>query len=74
MVVMAPLNSDIPPAAVKVFEDKKAAIVAGTLNPFAGPIKDNTGKELVAAGATMAQATFDSLNMYVEGIDGSIPK
>jgi basic membrane protein A len=74
MVVMAPLNPDIPPAAVKVFEDKKAAIVAGTLNPFAGPIKDNTGKELVPAGKTMAEATFNSLNMYVDGIDGSVPK
>ena len=74
MVVMAPLNPVIPPAAVKVFEEKKAAIIAGTLNPFAGPIKDNTGKEMVAAGATMPEATFSSLNWYVEGIDGSVPK
>src|SRR5271163_1454288 len=56
MVVMAPLNPAIPPAAVKVFEEKKAAIIAGTLNPFAGPIKDNTGKEMVAAGKTMDDA------------------
>ncbi|MDB5606004.1 MAG: family transporter substrate-binding protein [Bradyrhizobium sp.] len=74
MVVMAPLNPDIPPAAVKVFEEKKAAIVAGTLNPFAGPIKDNTGKEMVAANAAMPDATFNSLNWYVDGIDGSVPK
>jgi simple sugar transport system substrate-binding protein len=74
MVVMAPLNPAIPPAAVKVFEEKKAALIAGTLNPFGGPIKDNTGKEMVAANATMPQATFDSLNWYVDGIDGSVPK
>lgn len=74
MVVMAPLNPAIPPEAVKVVEDKKAAIVAGTLNPFAGPIKDNTGKEMVAANAAMPPATFNSLNWYVEGIDGSVPK
>jgi basic membrane protein A len=74
MVVMAPLNPEIPPAAVKVFEDKKAAIVSGALNPFGGPIKDNTGKEMVAAGATMPEAMFGSLNWYVEGIDGSVPK
>ena len=74
MVVMAPLNPDIPPAAVKVFEEKKAAIVSGALNPFAGPIKDNSGKEMVAAGAVMPDATFNSLNWYVDGIDGSIPK
>jgi len=74
LVVMAPLNSDIPPAAVKVFEEKKAKIVSGELKPFAGPIKDNTGKEMVAAGATMADATASSLNWFVEGIEGNIPK
>jgi simple sugar transport system substrate-binding protein len=74
LVVMAPLNPDIPPAAVKVFEDTKAKLIAGTLNPFAGPIKDNTGKEMVAAGAVMPDATFSSLNWYVEGIEGSVPK
>jgi len=74
LVVMAPLNPDIPPAAVKIFEEKKSKIVSGELKPFAGPIKDNTGKEMVAAGATMADATASSLNWYVEGIEGSIPK
>ncbi len=74
LVVMAPLNPDITPAAVKIFEEKKAKIISGELKPFAGPIKDNTGKEMVAAGATMADATASSLNWYVEGIEGSIPK
>ena len=74
MVVMAPLNPDIPPAAVKIFEEKKARIIAGELNPFTGPIKDNTGKELVAAGNTMPEAIFNSLNAYVDGIEGSVPK
>jgi basic membrane protein A and related proteins len=74
MVVMAPLNSAIPPEAVKVFETKKAALIAGTLNPFGGPIKDNTGKEMVAASATIPEAAFNSMNWYVEGIDGTVPK
>jgi basic membrane protein A and related proteins len=74
MVVMAPLNAAIPPAAVKVFEEKKAALIAGTLNPFAGPINDNTGKEMVAAGKTMEDGMFNSLSVYVAGIDGSVPK
>jgi len=74
MVVMAPLNPAIPPAAVKVFEDKKAKLISGELKPFAGPIKDNDGKVLVAAGADMDPKTFNSLSSYVEGIDGSVPK
>jgi basic membrane protein A len=74
MVVMAPLNAAIPPEAVKVFEDKKAKLISGELKPFTGPIKDNDGKALVAAGADMDPKTFNSLSSYVEGIDGSVPK
>jgi simple sugar transport system substrate-binding protein len=74
MVVMAPLNSDVPPAAVKVFEDKKSKLISGELNPFMGPIKDNTGKEIVPAGSAMPDAMFNSLNVYVAGIEGSVPK
>ncbi len=74
MVVMAPLNSEVTPAAAKVFEEKKAKLISGELNPFAGPIKDNTGKEIVPAGGKMADAMFSSLNVYVEGIEGSVPK
>jgi hypothetical protein len=43
------------------------------LNPFAGPIKDDSGKEMVVSGATMPEATFSSLNWYVEGIDVVFP-
>jgi basic membrane protein A len=74
LVVMAPLNPAIPPAAVKIFEEKKAALIAGTLNPFLGPLKDNTGKEKIAAGKTMSDADFNSINWFVAGVEGSIPK
>jgi basic membrane protein A len=74
MVVMAPLNPAIPPEAVKVFEDKKAKLISGEIKPFAGPIKDNTGKVLVAAGAELDPKTFNSLKTYVEGIEGSVPQ
>jgi simple sugar transport system substrate-binding protein len=71
---MAPLNPDIPPEAVKVFEDRMAKIISGELNPFAGPIKDSTGKEMVAAGSVMSDGTFNSLDWYVEGVEGSLSK
>jgi basic membrane protein A len=74
MVVMAPLNAAIPPEAVKVFEEKKAALIAGTLNPFLGPVKDNTGAEKIAAGKTMTPVEFNSINWFVAGVEGSVPK
>jgi basic membrane protein A and related proteins len=76
MVVMAPLNPAIPPAAVKVFEDTKSKLISGELKPFAGPIADNTGAEKVAAGKALTDAdpAFNSVNWYVKGIEGSAPK
>jgi simple sugar transport system substrate-binding protein len=74
MVVMAPLNAAIPPDVVKVFDEKKAAIIAGKLNPLEGPIKDNAGAEKVAAGKTMSDKDFNSMNWYVAGIEGELPK
>jgi simple sugar transport system substrate-binding protein len=74
MVVMAPLNPAIPPAAVKVFEEKKNAIIAGTLNPFLGPVKDNSGAEKIAPGKTLSDIDFNSINWYVAGVEGSVPK
>jgi basic membrane protein A len=74
VVVMAPLNSVVPPAAAKVFEEKKKAIIDGKLTPFQGPVKDQSGAVKVPAGSTMPLEELMSLNWYVEGVDGSIPK
>jgi basic membrane protein A len=76
MVVMAPLNSAIPPAVVKVFEDTKSKLTSGELMPFAGPVSDNTGVEKVAAGKALTDVdpAFNSVNWYVKGIEGSVPK
>lgn len=74
MVVFAPLSKAIPADVAKLFEERKQAIAAGKLDPFTGPIKDNTGKPRVAAGATLPFEQVMSINWYVEGVEGSIPK
>lgn len=74
LVVMAPLNSVVPAAVAKVFEEKKKALSDGTLTPFQGPVKDQSGAIKVPAGSTMPLDQLMSLNWYVEGVEGSIPK
>jgi simple sugar transport system substrate-binding protein len=74
MVVLTPLNKSVPPETARLFEDKKRAIIDGTLAPFGGPIKDNTGAEKVPAGTALTHEQLMTINWYVEGIDGSIPK
>jgi simple sugar transport system substrate-binding protein len=74
LVVLSPLNPSVPAEAAKLFEAKKQAIIAGSLLPFAGPIKDNMGKLRVADGQVMPLPEMMAINWYVEGVEGSIPK
>ena len=74
MVVLAPLNKSVPAETARLFEEKKRAIMDGKLVPFAGPLKDNSGVVKVAAGAALSHDELASINWYVEGIDGTIPK
>ena len=74
MVALALFNPAIPASVVAEVDAKKKELIDGTLNPFKGPLKDNTGKVRVAPGATMSTPDYMSINWYVEGIDGSLPK
>lgn len=65
----------VTPAAAKTAIDGiKAKMVAGKFDIFKGPIKDNTGKSVVAAGTTFAQTdiVLESMNYLVEGVIGSV--
>jgi simple sugar transport system substrate-binding protein len=46
----------------------------GTGHPFAGPIYDQSGKLRVPKGKHMTNAELATMNWYVKGIQGSIPK
>jgi simple sugar transport system substrate-binding protein len=74
VVVLTPLNAAIPADVARLFDTKKQAIVAGTLLPFAGPIKDNTGAVKVPAGSSLSVEDLGAINWYVDGVDGSVPK
>jgi len=74
LVVLTPLNSKVPADVAALFEARKNAIIDGTLIPFIGPLKDNAGTEKLAPGIVMPLGDLMSINWYVEGIEGSIPK
>jgi simple sugar transport system substrate-binding protein len=74
MVVVTTPNKAVPADVVKLFEERRQAIIDGKLHPFTGPLKDNTGAVKVPAGTTLTHDQLRAINWYVEGIDGSIPK
>jgi len=74
MVKMSPLNPVVPADAAKIFEEKKAAIASGKMRPFQGPLKDQSGAIKVPAGSEVALKDLLSMNWYVQGVEGKIPK
>jgi simple sugar transport system substrate-binding protein len=74
MVDIAPLNKSVPKDVADLVAEKKAAMIAGKLHPFQGPVKDQSGKVRVPAGQDMPDDKLAVLDYYVEGVQGSLPK
>jgi len=64
----------VPADVKKLAEERRDGIKAGTLHPFTGPLKDQSGKEFVAAGKSLPDSELAKMNFYVEGVEGSVPK
>ena len=74
VVGLAPFGKDVPEDAKKLVETEKARIVSGSWDVFAGPVKDQKGVEKIPQGKTATDAEMLSMNWFVEGVDGNIPK
>ncbi|MBI2312641.1 MAG: BMP family ABC transporter substrate-binding protein [Betaproteobacteria bacterium] len=74
MIKLAPLNPAVPKDVADLVAAKEKDIAAGKLHPFQGPVKDNEGKERVAAGKTMGDEELSKMDFYVEGVQGKLPK
>ena len=71
-VVMAPYTN-MPDDVKKMAEATQAAITAGTLHPFKGPIYDQAGKLVVKEGEVLPDKDILSMNWYVKGITDTVP-
>ena len=74
MIKLAPINAAVPKPVVNQVAQAEKDIIAGKLHPFQGPIKDNAGKERVAAGKSMSDDDMQKMDFYVVGVQGSLPK
>ncbi len=60
------------PSSVKQFVlAKEKEIVAGTLTPFTGPVKDNEGKVRLEKGP-MSDDALNKMDYFVEGVAGKV--
>ena len=73
-VKMSPYGPALSPAGRKNVDTVKAEIMKGGFSVFKGPLKDNKGNTVVAAGKAYPETAIEleSCNYLVEGINGSI--
>ncbi len=70
---MVSIADDVPADVKAKIDEVKAGLKAGTFHPWAGPIFDQSGKELVAKGANADDKFLGGLNVYVKGVEGKVP-
>jgi simple sugar transport system substrate-binding protein len=74
MVVMAPYKN-MPDDVKALAEKTTAGIKDGSILPFACPVVDQSGKTVECKGGKgLDDGQILSMNWYVKGIDGSVPK
>ena len=67
-VKLAPFNPAMTPAARAGAEEVQKGIVAGTLHPFTGELKDQKGVLRLKAGETAPDEMLAKMDWYVDGV------
>lgn len=67
-------NEKIPADVVAEAESIIAGIKDGSFHPFTGPINNQAGEEVLAAGQSFTNDELAGMNYYIEGIDAPFPK
>lgn len=63
----------LPEDVKKKVEEVKAGLKDGTVAVFKGPLKDNTGKEVLAKDVVADDGWKAGVNFYVKGVEGKVP-
>lgn len=72
-VKMTTASPELPADVATGMAAAESVIVAGDLNPYAGPLRDQDGTERVAAGAVLPDNEIKSMTWLIEGVQGQLP-
>jgi basic membrane protein A and related proteins len=67
-VQISPYNAAMPDNVKKAADDVKNGIIAGTLHPITGPVKDNKGAMKLKEGEKATDEMLEKMDWYVEGV------
>jgi basic membrane protein A len=73
-IKMSPYGAAVSDATKAKADEAKKALTDGTLVIYKGPLKDNTGKEVIPAGTQEEQRDIklESMGYLVEGVKGAV--
>jgi basic membrane protein A and related proteins len=74
IVDLSPLSRVVPQAVTSLVEQRTQDLMAGRFDVFWGPLNDQTGKARIATGEKPAETVLLSMDWFVEGSVGTIPK
>jgi simple sugar transport system substrate-binding protein len=74
MVRVGDFGTKVPRSVQQEVLARQKDLAGGKLRPFAGPIVDNEGREVVPKGQVMTDAQILNMNFLVSGVQGRIAK
>lgn len=74
MVDIAPFGKNVPQDVRDFVEQKKRDIIDGAFRVFDGPLYDQDGNLRAGEGETLSDEDIFSMDWFVQGVSGTIPK
>ena len=74
VVKLAPLSDKVPQKVQALVAEKQQALMEHKTQVFTGPIKNQAGEIVLAAGKTYGDKELLSMNFFIEGVQGTIAK
>jgi basic membrane protein A len=67
-------SSTVPADVVAQVADVQGQIIDGSVDIWDGPIVNQAGEQVVAEGETLPAADQETMNWFVQGVEGTIPQ
>ena len=74
MIRVGDFGPKVPAAVQREVLARQKDIASGKLKPFAGPITDNEGREVLPKGQAMTDPQILNMNFLVSGVQGKLAK
>lgn len=73
MIDLKSFNASVPDDVKKLVAERRQGVIDATQPIWKGPLKDNTGKEVLGKDTVADDKFLHDIKFYVEGVEGKVP-